>query len=253
MRDLGGVVEAIQSSQDGASAFKYFKLALADYGYDNAVYSLMNDHTSIGLKKLHGFVTDYPEDWIKHYNERSFAEVDPVFYGVRKPTPFYWSDAADAQRRDPLLNERTLKLARDTLRLGAEAGLADGIGVSFSNPLGEQVGFGISRSQVFGTKNMNDLADIYLICSSFHETYMSFYSRVELPNITDRETDVLSWSSEGKSDKEIAELLGITGHTVRFHWNNIFRKLGAHSKVQATMIAVKYGLVRPYAISSIWK
>ncbi|WP_282077158.1 helix-turn-helix transcriptional regulator [Epibacterium ulvae] len=250
MRDLGGMVETIQSATDGAGAFQHYKTALAAYGYDNAVYSLMNDHASIGLKAFHGFVTDYPEDWIKYYIEHSYADIDAVFYGFNKSTPFFWSDAAEAQRRDPLTSERTVRLAGDALRQGAEAGIADGIGVSFCNSLGEKVGFGISRTETIGKKDMGALAEVYLLSSSFHETYMSFYSSVDVPNITDRERDVLSWSAEGKPDKEISEILGITTHTVRFHWNNIFRKLQARSKVQATMIAVKHKIVAPSKIGS---
>ncbi|MCV6598538.1 MAG: LuxR family transcriptional regulator [Mangrovicoccus sp.] len=250
MRDLGGMVETIQSATDGAGAFQHYKTALAAYGYDNAVYSLMNDHASIGLKAFHGFVTDYPEDWLKYYVERSYAEVDPVFYGVRQVKPFFWSDAAEAQRRDPLISERILKLARDTMDQAAEAGIVDGIGVSFCNSFGEKVGFGISRKEKIGEKNMHALADIYLLSSSFHETYMSFYSRVDMPHITDRERDVLAWAAEGKSDKEISEILGITNHTVRFHWNNIFRKLQARSKMQATMVAVKHKIVQPDTIGT---
>ena len=39
--------------------------------------------------------------------------------------------------------------------------------------------------------------------------------------------------ADGRRDKEIADLLGITEATVRFHIDNARRKLGARNRAQA--------------------
>lgn len=53
------------------------------------------------------------------------------------------------------------------------------------------------------------------------------------PHLTVRERDVLTWVAEGKSDWEIAVILGVSEPTVRFHLDNARRKLGAVNRVQA--------------------
>ena len=51
--------------------------------------------------------------------------------------------------------------------------------------------------------------------------------------LTDRERDSLAWVAEGKSDWEIAVILGLAESTVRFHVDNARRKLGAVNRTQA--------------------
>jgi two-component system response regulator DevR len=60
-----------------------------------------------------------------------------------------------------------------------------------------------------------------------------------------RELEVLSVMAEGGSDKEIASRLFVSLNTVRKHTQNIIRKLGAHSKLEAVVIAVREGLIHP--------
>ena len=52
-------------------------------------------------------------------------------------------------------------------------------------------------------------------------------------NLTARESDALSWVAEGKSDWEIAVILGLSETTVRFHVDNARKKLGAVNRAQA--------------------
>lgn len=55
----------------------------------------------------------------------------------------------------------------------------------------------------------------------------------ELPHLSDRERDCLAFLADGRRDKEIADLLGITEATVRFHIDNARTKLGARNRAQA--------------------
>jgi DNA-binding CsgD family transcriptional regulator len=55
-------------------------------------------------------------------------------------------------------------------------------------------------------------------------------------HLTDRERDSLAWVAEGKSDWEIAVILGLSESTVRFHVDNGRRKLGAVNRTQAVAL-----------------
>jgi len=57
--------------------------------------------------------------------------------------------------------------------------------------------------------------------------------------LTFREITVLSLIARGKSDKEIAVLLGLSPFTVNKHSSNLVRKLGARSRSQAAARAVR--------------
>jgi DNA-binding CsgD family transcriptional regulator len=61
--------------------------------------------------------------------------------------------------------------------------------------------------------------------------------------LTPRELDVLQLLSQGLANKLIARRLGISEHTVKFHVNAILGKLGAQSRSEAIVQALRLGLV----------
>jgi two-component system, NarL family, response regulator LiaR len=63
--------------------------------------------------------------------------------------------------------------------------------------------------------------------------------------LTERETQVLSLLTKGKSNKEIANALRIAEDTVKSHVRHILSKLGVQSRTQAVILAIRQGLVAP--------
>ncbi len=63
-------------------------------------------------------------------------------------------------------------------------------------------------------------------------------------NLTDREFQVVHLLTEGLSNKLIADRLGISDHTAKFHVNGVMVKLGASTRTEAVVAAVRQGLVR---------
>jgi len=65
----------------------------------------------------------------------------------------------------------------------------------------------------------------------------------EVPGLTGREQEVLSLVAEGATDKEIAEALSVSLHTVKSHMRNILAKLHVSSRREAAKYARHKGLV----------
>ncbi|MEO0318838.1 MAG: hypothetical protein RL404_2515 [Pseudomonadota bacterium] len=61
-------------------------------------------------------------------------------------------------------------------------------------------------------------------------------------SLTDRQVQVLSMICEGKSNREIADSLGISEITAKSHVGGIFRELHVASRTQAVLVAQKLGL-----------
>lgn len=61
--------------------------------------------------------------------------------------------------------------------------------------------------------------------------------------LTGREVQVLELLAEGLPNKAIAERLGISDQTVKFHVSSISGKLGAANRTDAVRRAVRRGLV----------
>ncbi len=61
--------------------------------------------------------------------------------------------------------------------------------------------------------------------------------------LTARELEVLQFLAQGLSNKLIGDRLGITEHTAKFHVNAILGKLGAQTRTEAVVQALRLGLV----------
>ncbi len=62
--------------------------------------------------------------------------------------------------------------------------------------------------------------------------------------LTERERQVVQLLAEGLSNKLIADRLGISDHTAKFHVNGVMVKLGASTRTEAVVEAMRHGLIR---------
>ncbi|HEY5937711.1 MAG TPA: response regulator transcription factor [Kofleriaceae bacterium] len=62
--------------------------------------------------------------------------------------------------------------------------------------------------------------------------------------LTEREKQVVQLLAEGLSNKLIADRLGISDHTAKFHVNGVMMKLGASTRTEAVVEAMRRGLIQ---------
>jgi DNA-binding CsgD family transcriptional regulator len=60
--------------------------------------------------------------------------------------------------------------------------------------------------------------------------------------LTDRQREVVQLVAEGRSIKEIAAILKISGKTVTFHKSNVMRRLGIRTTAELTKYALEHGI-----------
>ena len=66
-----------------------------------------------------------------------------------------------------------------------------------------------------------------------------------MDRLTPREVQILQLMADGAEAPTLAELLGVSKHTLRTHVQNILTKLGVHSKTDAVVAAIRLGKVTP--------
>lgn len=59
--------------------------------------------------------------------------------------------------------------------------------------------------------------------------------------MTDREKEILRQVRQGSTSRDIAQQLGISERTVKFHLANVFRKLKVKNRTEAVALAVENG------------
>jgi DNA-binding NarL/FixJ family response regulator len=103
---------------------------------------------------------------------------------------------------------------------------------SASFPQNEQL-----RLQFMGKLGPNEFL-LRLAKDSGSETSAEFSSELGL---TTREAEVLSWLSKGKTNRDIAQILGLSPRTVDKHLEQIYAKLGVENRTAAAAIATSTG------------
>ncbi len=64
------------------------------------------------------------------------------------------------------------------------------------------------------------------------------------PVLTRREFEILVLVGDGQSNKVVARSLGISAHTVKYHLEAVFLKLGVRTRAEAVNIGLRRGLAR---------
>jgi ATP/maltotriose-dependent transcriptional regulator MalT len=63
------------------------------------------------------------------------------------------------------------------------------------------------------------------------------------PPLTEREREVLDLVAGGATNREIAERLFLSPHTIKEHTSSLYRKLGVRNRAEAVQKAQRLGLI----------
>lgn len=89
----------------------------------------------------------------------------------------------------------------------------------------------ISRADHFLTvRAINEGDKIILL---LHESIPPSAASLQVLGLTPREAEVLAWVARGRTNAEIADLLGMSARTVQKHLERVFQKLGVESRTAA--------------------
>ena len=180
-----------------------------------------------------------PEEWLKLYIEREYVHDDPAFrYAKTVVRPFRWfKESAYDPEREPRAAE-VVQRARDF-------GILDGFLIPVASTAGRM-------GQIwFGGRTL-DLPERQF--PALHLMAIYAFDRIlklrgsparHQASLTPREREILTWVANGKSTWEIGEALHISSRTVKEHIKHLCPKLGAVSRTQAVMIAVRDKIIQP--------
>ncbi len=179
---------------------------------------------------------DFPlTQLLRTASQKSGAHPDVVLAEITAKRLFSLTMAADGSEPPPLvllIDDVTRSELVRAVRLGARAVLPRTAQPGEICAAIEAAAAGLTA---FGPDEMDLLIPVANGAETEHEA--------TLETLTDREVEVLVLMAQGLANKNIAERLNISEHTVKFHVSSILAKLAASSRTDAVTKGMRAGLL----------
>lgn len=234
MHDISAILKDISAAQTKRALWT----VLLDYFHANGIamvsyHSVNQDGTPFAIA-----ADGFPEDWLCQYIEKDLVTIDPIpELAAKMSTPFYWHDIETLVDITP---DR-----RKYLDAMQDAQLGDGLAFFVFGPAMQNayvgLGFGVDRIDL----EQDEILKLQCVAQAGH---LRVCALTENPSsyreLTEREREVLEWVAQGKSNSVIADIVGISPHTVDAHMRSIYRKLHVNDRTSAAVRGIGSGLVQ---------
>lgn len=210
----------------------------AGYGLSKASYHHFPPAGAGRGETVRVYAKGQPDAWIQEYVKGKLYKVDPIPGLAQAATkPFFWRDRIEMQK--------LAQPERDFIHWSAAHGVRDGLAIQVFGPNGRNglvaLGFGEDRPDL----SLGAIRELQCACQIGHMIYIRVTSLPEpdAPALTAREREVLNWVSKGKSNSVIADIMGISNHTVDAYLRRIYLKLGVSDRISASIKGLGSGLI----------
>ncbi|MDH2348529.1 MULTISPECIES: autoinducer binding domain-containing protein [unclassified Bradyrhizobium] len=189
-------------------------------------------------------ISSYPKSWTSHYFREGYDNIDPVLQSPRNTRRMFLWDGREARSAKSAKERR---LFDDALSFKIRTGLTVRIPSSqnqfaaFTLAVDERC---LALDRFIETAH--DMLE--MVGLNYHAHVSARIGRTSAAGgivspLTQRERQCLAWTSDGKTMRDIAELLGIGQRGVKFHLDNARQNLAALTLPHAVALAIRQGLL----------
>ncbi len=179
----------------------------------------------------------YPQGWVDAYERQGYFAIDPsVRHGIRTRRPAVWT--RDLAHQAPELWEHARSFG--VTHGWAQSSLTPGGHIGMLTLAREAEAIGASELESRETSMMWLTSVAH---SALSEAIVQRQGAQPPPELSAREKSILGWTVDGKTSADIALLLGLSVHTVNFHFKHALVKLGVPNKAAAVAKAIRLGLL----------
>lgn len=181
---------------------------------------------------------NFPREVIDEYMRRGYLRNDAfTTHLARAERPFMWRDLQQQYRSEG---------HKEIYAYYSDCGLRDGFSAAARFTQAGLVSvFSFACSHAELSRHRRHIAVVEYLAPFLHAALAKVHHGVlkEVPVLTEREVQVMHWAKFGKTDWEISLQMSICPRTVKFHIENVMRKLQASNRLQATAVALSHGLI----------
>jgi DNA-binding CsgD family transcriptional regulator len=176
---------------------------------------------------------------VEQYIRNKEFIFDPIpTVAMNQSEPFYWRDVRKLV--DPTKDQA------DILDMREERGILNGLAVQVFGPNQRNGYFGFNFGEEDRSLERTEIFELQWICQLLHARYCTLVKQHQpkIPKLSVRELEILEWVARGKSNSVIADIMGLSAHTVDAYIRRIFLKLGTTDRITATVRGIGMGLIR---------
>lgn len=200
-----------------------FEIKLVNYGA-YAALSEFDRHT------LHptGIFSFSPPEWTKRYVDQDYFGKDDAFGYLRQGSH---TRSWNSFKRSIVFDE------------ASEFGCPEGLAIPLIGLGGVRAGLMFGGAPSLAEPDVAALLDAY--AKIFHTRYEMVGRRQNPFELIPLQLEILKWMGQDKSKTDIADILGQSNSNIDYHFREIYRKLGAGSKLGAVLKAMMMGIIDP--------
>lgn len=193
----------------------------------------------VGKGRVHRFFfNSWPPAWLEIYNRENFFLDDPLVQeSHRRMENYLWTELESTQAPTPR--------GREIYDASRAFGWKEVMAVPIHGPAGYQGFVAIATTDVV-TLQARDRAFLEMAAHAIHNRCrkeIGFGLSQDLPRMTAREIECMTWVAVGKTNWEIGQVLGISASTVHFHVESAKKKLNKSTRTEAVALLVLHGLI----------
>lgn len=242
MREFQQALDFIEAS-DAADSMHMLREqlaeALAAFGIPYFSLVAMLPATTGGPRAPVTLISKTKNGWADFYWQANAFNFDPTVHAaLRRYTPFSWSEIE--ARRQSQSAKNLFASIRDIMDVdgGLVIPLHDDLGFAGLIGLYQE-----ERELPAEVRASAKLMAIYALDRAKTLRVEAAANDDALCPLTERQRELLSFAAAGKSDWDIAKILGISSHTANDHFEKAKEAMGVRTRAQAIAIAVRRGWI----------
>lgn len=228
------IFQAIDYAQSTDELLDLLSEFFNSYGFGAVCYVLPKDGDTSDYRL---YQRGMPPEWMARYERLKFGEIDPI--------PDHTMATGEVDTLYNVLEKAVRSDEQKAYRTEFQAsGVTDGLAMPTHGRKRSRGFFGLAQVRQADLDAV-DRSLMHAVAQHAHWKFdlLTSDEKADAAKLSPRELEILTWIAAGKSNPDIATILGISMPTVATHLKRLFAKLGVNDRVSAALKGYKLGLI----------
>lgn len=232
------LLAAIESLEHIAEIYDFVVATFQDLGVIRQSYHLTPWGCAPNSMGVSVMAAGFPAEWLELYEQADFRSKDPIPSRIMNHGAMMkWTDAMMLGPNTPE-NEEYFAAMR-------QFGLIHGCGLPLYGPADKDFYASFDFGRPIEEVDTMTIGIVRALAQDAHQRITVLAEReLDLPSLSERESEVLHWFARGKSLPETGIILGVSTETVKTYSKRLFAKFEVHDRVSLVIKASQHGFLQ---------